>query len=284
VTGPFAAEFKEEGRARVPRFSANLSFLWNDVPFVERFDAAARAGFEAVEYMFPYAFEPEDLSARLRESSVRQDLFNLPAGDFDAGERGLAVDPMRRDEFRTGVDQALRYADMLECRKLNCLAGLRIPGVPWDDQFACLVENLTYAADRVGAEGATLHLELLNATDAPGFFVDSVPLVMRVLDAVDSPHLLFLFDVYHLQRTSGDLVATIRKLGGRIGHYQVADAPDRHEPGTGEIAYPFVFEAIEATGYEGFIGLEYRPSGRTEDPFGWIEEYGYAQGAQERIS
>jgi hydroxypyruvate isomerase len=268
----------------MPRFSANLSFLWNDIPFAERFGAAARAGFASVEYMFPYALEPEDLSARLRESSVRQDLFNLPAGDFDAGERGVAVDPDRRDEFRTGVERALRYADMLECRKLNCLAGVRVLDVSWDDQFACLVENLGYAADRVGAEGATLHLELLNAKDTPGFFVDSVPLVERVLDAVDSPHLLFLCDVYHLQRTSGDLVDTIRKLGGRIGHYQVADAPDRHEPGTGEIAYPFVFEAIEATGYDGFIGLEYRPSGGTDDSLGWIEGYGYALSAPERIS
>jgi hydroxypyruvate isomerase len=271
-------------RGRVPRFSANLGFLWSDLPFPERFGAAARAGFDAVEYMFPYASEPEDLSGRLKESSLRQDLFNLPAGDFDAGERGIAVDPARQDEFRAGVEQALRYADVLKCRKLNCLAGLRVPGVPWDEQFACLVENLRYAADRVGAEGRTLHLELLNATDAPGFFVDTVPVVVRVLDAVDSPHLLFQCDVYHLQRTSGDLVATIGELGGRIGHYQVADSPDRHEPGTGEIAYPFVFEAIEATGYDGFVGLEYQPSGRTDDSFGWIEEYGYALGAQERIS
>jgi hydroxypyruvate isomerase len=268
----------------VPRFSANLGLLWSELPLPERFGAAARAGFDAVEYMFPYDFDPEDLSGRLQESGVRQDLFNLPAGDFDAGERGVAVDPGRRDEFRAGVEQALRYADVLECRKLNCLAGLRVPGVPWDDQFACLVENLRYAADRVGTEGGTLHLELLNATDAPGFFVDSVPVVVRLLDAVDSPHLRFQFDVYHLQRTSGDLVVTIRELGGRIGHYQVADAPDRHEPGTGEIAYPFVFEAIDATGYDGFVGLEYRPSGRTDDSFAWIEKYGYTLGAREAIS
>jgi hydroxypyruvate isomerase len=268
----------------VPRFSANLEFLWRDLPFLERFAAAARAGFDAVEYMFPYAFEPAPLSGLLQESGVRQDLFNLPAGDFDAGERGVAVDPTRRDEFRAGVEQALRYADMLDCRKLNCLAGVRVPNVRWDDQLACLVENLRYAAELAGAEGRTLHLELLNATDAPGFFVDSVPLVVRVLDAVDSPHLRFQCDLYHLQRTSGDLVVTIGELGGRIGHYQAADAPDRHEPGTGEIAYPFVFRAIDATGYDGFVGLEYRPSGRTDDSFGWIEEYGYALGARDGIS
>ena len=268
----------------MPRFSANLGLLWSDLPFPERFGAASRAGFDAVEYMFPYDVEPKDLLGWLQGSGLRQDLFNLPAGDFDAGERGVAVDPARRDEFRAGVEQALRYADVLECRKLNCLAGLRVPGVPWDDQFACLVENLGHAADRVGAQGGTLHLELLNRTDAPGFFVDSMPLVVRILDAVDSSHLRFQCDVYHLQRTSGDLVVTIRELGERIGHYQGADAPDRHEPGTGEIAYPFVFEAIDATGYDGFVGLEYRSIGRTDDSFGWIEGYGYALGAREGIS
>ena len=268
----------------MPRFSANLGLLWSDLPFPERIRAATRAGFDAVEYMFPYAFEPADLSKRLRESGVRQDLFNLPAGDFDAGERGVAADPARRDEFRTGVELALRYADALGCSKLNCLAGLRVPGVAWDDQFECLVENLTHAAARVGEVGGTLHVELLNTKDTPGFFVDSMPLVVRVLDSVDSPHVAFQCDVYHLQRTSGDIVATIAQMGDRIGHYQVADAPDRHEPGTGEISFPFVFEAIDATGYDGFVGLEYRPSGPTDDSFGWIEEYGYALGTGEAAS
>jgi hydroxypyruvate isomerase len=261
----------------VPKFSANLVLLWSDLPFLQRFAAAARAGFDTIEYMFPYPFEATDLSRGLRENDLRQDLFNLPAGDFDAGERGLAVDPARRDEFRAGIDVALRYADALDCPKLNCLAGLRVPDVPWEDQFACLVANLGHAAERVGADGRTLHIELVNTKDTPGFFLDSVPLVVRVLDEVGSPHLRFQCDIYHLQRTSGDLLATIDTLAPRVGHYQVADAPDRHEPGTGEIAYPVVFEAIDATGYDGHVGLEYRPSGPTDDSFGWIEDLGYTR-------
>jgi hydroxypyruvate isomerase len=261
----------------MPQFSANLVLLWSELPFMERFAAAARAGFDTVEYMFPYPFEATDLSRQLRENDVRQDLFNLPAGDFDAGERGLAIDPTRREEFQAGVEEALRYADALNCRKLNCLAGLRVPGVPWEDQFACLVENLGHAAERVGAHGRTLHIELLNTKDTPGFFLDSVPLVVEILDEVGSPHLRFQCDLYHVQRTSGNLVATIDALAPRIGHYQVADAPERHEPGTGDIPYPVVFEAIDATGYDGYVGLEYRPSGSTDESFGWIEDFGYTR-------
>jgi hydroxypyruvate isomerase len=253
-------------------------FLWADLPFPERFAAAAVAGFDAVEYMFPYDFEAGDLRRLLRDNGLHQELFNLPAGDFDAGDRGIAVAPARRDEFRAGVDAALRYADALDCRKLNCLVGLRDPGLPWQDQFACLVQNLGHAAERLGAEGRTLHVELLNPKETPGFFLDSVPLVERVLDEVGSPNLRFQFDLYHVQRTSGDLVATIRTLAGRTGHYQVADVPERHEPGTGEISFPFVFEAIDASGYPGRVGLEYRPSGPTDRSFGWVEEYGFALG------
>jgi len=258
----------------VPRFSASLEFLWTDLPFLERFAAASRAGFDAVEYMFPYDHDAGDIAGLLRGAGLEQELFNLPAGDFDAGERGFAVDPSRREEFREGVETALTYADRLGCLKLNCLVGLRDPALRWEDQFACLVENLGHAAGRLEAEGRTLQVELLNTKETPGFFLDSVPLVERVLEAVDAPNLRFQFDVYHVQRTSGDLVATIRALADRIGHYQVADAPDRHEPGTGEIAYPFVFDAIDATGYRGRVGLEYRPSGPTDGSFGWMDQYG----------
>jgi hydroxypyruvate isomerase len=267
----------------VPRFSANLALLWPEIPFLERFAAAARAGFDAVEYLFPYEFEPHDLERRLREDGLRQDLFNLPAGDFEAGERGVANDPSRRQEFRDGVERALRYADALGCRKLNCLSGLELPTVPWDDQFECLVENLGRAASRVGANGGTLMVELLNTKDAPGFFVGSLPVVERILAEVDDLSLRFQCDVYHLQRSHGELVRTIEALGERIGHYQIADAPDRHEPGTGEIAYPYVFDAIDRTGYEGYIGLEYRPSGATDDSFAWIEGYGYERGVRQEV-
>jgi hydroxypyruvate isomerase len=266
----------------VPRFSANLGFLWADLPFLDRFAAAAAADFDAVEYMFPYAFEPSELSGRLRDHGLQQDLFNLPAGDFDGGERGVANDPGRRDEFREGVEAAIRYAGALGCRKINCLVGLDVAGVPAQDQFGCAIDNLGLAAARLGSEGCVLHVELLNPKETPGFFVDSVDVVTRLLDAV--PDLRFQCDVYHLQRTSGELVETIRSLAERIGHVQVADAPSRHEPGTGEIAYPFVLAAIDAAGYDGRVGLEYRPSGATDDSFGWIEAFGYARGSRREVA
>lgn len=265
----------------MPRFSANLSLLWPELPFLDRFEAAARAGFDAVEYMFPYAFEPAELAQRLRDHGLKQDLFNLPAGDFDAGERGLANDPARRAEFRDGVEAAVRYADALGCRKINCLVGLGVSSTSTHEQFACAVDNLGAAATRLSTEGRTLHVELLNPKETPGFLIDSIEVARRLLDAVDG--LRFQCDVYHLQRTSGDVVRTIRSLAGRIGHYQIADAPDRHEPGTGEIAYPFVLEAIDATGYDGRIGLEYRPSAATDDSFGWIEAYGYARASHREV-
>jgi hydroxypyruvate isomerase len=262
----------------MPRFSANLVFLFPEVPFLERFEHARAAGFEAVEYMFPYDYELEDIRRALKETGLRQDLFNLPAGDFQAGDRGVAVDPARREEFAAGVERALATADALECRKINCLVGLRKEELDWDTQYGCLVENLAHAAERLGAAGLTLHIELLNTIETPGFFLDSIELVNRVLDDVASPHLKFQCDLYHLQRTSGNLVPTMRSLGARIGHYQIADAPDRHEPGTGEINYRYVLAEIDASGYDGFVGLEYKPSGKTKDPFAWIREYGYRLG------
>ena len=240
----------------MPRFSVNLAMLWTELPFLDRFGAAAAAGFDAVEYLFPYAFEPAELDRRMRAHGLEQELFNLPAGDFVAGERGIANDPARRDEFRDGVEAALRYADGLGCHKINCLVGRRVAG-------------------------RTLQVELLNPKDTPGFFVDSIETTTRILDAV--PDLRFQCDVYHLQRTCGDLVETIRSLADRIGHVQVADTPGRHEPGTGEIAYPFVLRSIDAMGYEGRVGLEYAPSGPTEDSFGWIEAYGYARGSRREV-
>lgn len=262
----------------MPRFSANLGFLFPEVPFLDRFERAAAAGFEAVEYMFPYDYELEDIRRALEETGLRQDLFNLPAGDFQAGERGIAVDPGRHEEFAAGVERALETAEALGCRKINCLVGLRKEDLDWDTQYRCLLENLTSAAERVGSAGLTLHIELLNTIETPRFFLDSIDLVNRILDDVASPHLLFQCDLYHLQRTSGNLVPTMRSLGARIGHYQIADAPDRHEPGTGEIDYRYVLAEIDASGYQGFVGLEYKPSGGTEESFAWIAEYGYGLG------
>jgi hydroxypyruvate isomerase len=258
----------------VPRFSANLSMLFDDAPFADRFARAAAAGFDAVEYLFPYEHDAADLRRTLDENGLRQDLFNLPAGDFAGGERGIAVDPARREEFAGGVEVAAGYAGALGCRKLNCLAGKRIQGVAWETQYACLVENLRAATARLGEDGLTLHAELLNPIETPGFFLDSMDVVRRLLG--DVPALWFQCDVYHLQRTHGNLVETMRSVSARIGHVQIADSPDRHEPGTGEIAYDFVLRELDALGYTGYVGLEYRPSARTEETLGWIDALGYA--------
>ena len=256
------------------RFSANLVFLWNEVPFMERFERAAAAGFDAVEYMFPLEHALGDLRASLDRWGLRQDLFNLPAGDFAAGERGIAVAPDRREEFREGAARSLEAAGILGCGKINCLVGLRDEGHPFEAQYETLVENLRWAAALLGGEGVGLQIELLNPIETPGFFLDSMPVVRSVLDDVGSPHLSFQLDVYHLHRTHGDATPAIREMAGRIGHVQIADAPDRHEPGTGEIDFAAVFREVEAAGYDGRIGLEYRPSGPTDDSFGWMEAFG----------
>jgi len=248
--------------------------LFDDAPFLDRFARAAAAGFDAVEYLFPYEHDAEDLRNTLDANGLRQDLFNLPAGDFAAGERGIAVDPARRDEFADGVETALRYAEALGNRKVNCLVGRSVEGVAPEDQHACLVENLNAAAARLGDEGIALQAELLNPIQTPGFFLDSMERVRMLLR--DVPALSFQCDVYHLQRTQGNLVETMRSVADHIGHVQIADSPDRHEPGTGEIDYGFVLRELDALGYTGYVGCEYAPSTRTEDTLGWIEALGYA--------
>lgn len=259
----------------MPVFSANLGFLFTEVPFGARFHAAAACGFRSVEFMFPYEYPLQELYASLHEARVSLDLFNLPAGDFDSGERGLAVSSTRREEFREGVEAAVGYATKLGARKLNCLVGLRDPSLSWDEQYACLVENLRWAAARIGSAGRVLLVEQLNPYETPGFFLDSLEIAERLLADVGSPYLLLQFDVYHVQRTHGDVVSRLRRLIDRVGHVQIADSPDRHEPGTGEINYKFVLGELDRLGYRGRVGLEYRPSQATADTFQWVTEYGW---------
>src|SRR5207245_6854866 len=224
----------------MPRFAANLTMLFTDRPFLERFDAAVRNGFRAVEYMFPYQEDTDGIARALERLKLEQALFNLPAGDWAAGERGIAADPARREEFRRGVAQAVGLAGRYRCTRLTCLVGRKLDSQPEPAQWACLVDNLRSAAQQLDRHGITLLVEPINTHDMPGFFLSTSSRTVRLLDEVGASNVRLQYDVYHMQRMEGNLVATMRQLRERIGHVQIADAPDRHEPGTGEIHFPYV--------------------------------------------
>jgi len=263
----------------MPRFAANLTMLFTEYPFLERFERAARAGFQAVEYMFPYQEDVDGIARALREHRLIQVLFNLPAGDWTAGDRGIAADPARREEFRRGVAEAVELARRFGCTRLNCLVGKRREDIPPEEQWACLVDNIRFAAEALDRAGIMLLVEPVNTYDLPGFFLHTSTRAVQLLDDAGARNARLQYDVYHMQRMEGNLVDTMRRLRDRIGHVQIADAPARHEPGTGEISFPYVLRQLDALGYEGYVGLEYRPSGRTEDSFGWIEAMGFRRGA-----
>lgn len=253
----------------MPQFAANLTMLFTELPFMDRFAAARAAGFEAVEYLFPYAFPKADLAAALNTNGLQQVLHNLPAGDWDAGERGIACHPDRVAEFRNGLPQAIAYASALNCPRVNCLAGKLPQGVNKQQGHATLVSNLRYAATALKDAGIELLLEPINHFDIPGFFLTRTDQALALMDEVGSDNLKLQYDIYHAQRMEGELGATLQTNLPRIGHIQLADNPGRHEPGTGEINYPWLFEHIDAIGYRGWIGCEYRPKSTTTDGLGW---------------
>jgi hydroxypyruvate isomerase len=255
----------------MPRFAANLTMLFTELPFMQRFEAAARAGFEAVEYLFPYAFDKKELAGALRANTLQQVLHNLPAGNWDAGERGIACHPDRVGEFREGVGVAIDYATALGCPQVNCLAGKFPAGAALQDAHRTLVENLRFAAKELDAAGIRLVIEPINHFDIPGFFLTRTDQALALLDEVASPNLKLQYDVYHAQRMEGELGATLSKHVDRIGHIQLADNPGRGEPGTGEINYPWLFRHIDSIGYAGWIGCEYKPRGTTSEGLGWRE-------------
>lgn len=259
----------------MPRFAANLSMLFNEYPFLERFDRAAEAGFEAVEFLFPYDEDIPAVRDALQRNNLQQILFNLPAGDFAAGERGFANDPNRKQAFRDGVARALDIAATLECKQINCLTGLTLPNVPLEEQWDTMVENLRYSTEQTAQAGIRQLIEPLNTIDTPNFIISSTAQGLELIERVGHDNLRLQHDVYHMQRMEGNLTATIAAHLDKIGHIQIADSPDRHEPGTGEINYPFVLAEIDRLGYEGWVSLEYRPAGKTEDSLGWLREWGY---------
>ncbi|WP_404365788.1 hydroxypyruvate isomerase [Marinobacter sp.] len=256
----------------MPRFAANLSLLFTELPFEERFAAASRAGFRGVEYLFPYAWPAESLRSLLQENRLTQVLFNLPAGDWSAGERGIACLPERTGEFRDGVTQAIQYAEALGCARVNCLAGLRPPTLSFDRAWETLVDNVSWAAEQCRGAGVDLLVEAINSrVDMPGFLLDRSDRVIELIEAVDASNLGFQYDIYHMQIMEGDLIRTMERLLPHIGHIQFADNPGRHEPGTGEINFPRVFHALDAMGYEGWASAEYHPLNSTRSGLSWLK-------------
>ena len=254
----------------MPRFAANLTMLFNEVGFMDRFAAAARAGFSGVEYLFPYDYEPAALQQALREHGLSQVLHNLPAGNWSAGERGIGCHPDRVGEFAGGVDQAIRYANALECPQVNCLAGIVPAGVDPGAARSTFVANLRLAAPRLKAAGVKLLIEPINTRDIPNFFLNRTAQALEIIDEVGSDNLFLQYDVYHMQIMEGDLSVTLQRHLPRIAHIQIADPPKRHEPGTGEINFGYLFDLLDGLGYEGWIGCEYKPAARTEDGLGWL--------------
>jgi len=255
----------------MPKFAANLSMLFTEVDFLDRFQAAAEAGFKGVEYLFPYDFEAAEIRRRLEDNGLEQVLFNLPAGDWAAGERGIACHPDRIAEFREGVERAIAYARVLGNTQVNCLAGIKPEGTSDAEARQTLVGNLRYAADKLADAGILLIAEPINTRDIPGFFLNRTEQALQVFDEVASDNLKLQYDIYHMQIMEGDLAPTIETHFDRIAHVQIADNPGRHEPGTGEINYPFLFAHLDRLGYQGWIGAEYKPAGRTQEGLGWLD-------------
>jgi hydroxypyruvate isomerase len=253
-------------------FAANVSLLFTELEFPLRFAAAARAGFAGVEFQLPYAYDKDGLAAALLASGVTPVLHNLPAGDWAAGERGIACHPDRIAEFEAGVGQAIEYATAFGCRQLNCLAG-RVPhGVESERAVDTFIRNLRFAAPRLADEGISLLIEPVNTLDVERFLVSRSGQAIDIIDAAACGNLLLQYDVYHMHRMQEDVCAAIDGTLARIGHIQIADDPGRHEPGTGEIDFRSLFRLLEARGYSGWIGCEYLPLGATDEGLGWRQE------------
>jgi len=259
------------------KLAANLTMLFGEVDFLDRFAAAAGAGFRGVEFLFPYAYDAEVLKGRLRDHGLVQVLHNLPAGNWAAGERGIACLPDRVDEFRAGVDQAIRYAHALECDQVNCLAGILPAGVEPATASDTFEQNLRYAAPRLKAEGIALLIEPINTRDVPGFFLSGTQQAIAIMDAVGSDNLWLQYDIYHMQIMEGEVAPAIERLLPRIRHLQLADVPGRHEPGTGQIDFASLLAHVDRLGYKGWIGCEYVPLAGTVAGLGWTAPHLAAQ-------
>lgn len=259
------------------RLAANLSMLFPERAFMERFSAAAAAGFQGVEYLFPYAFDARELRSALDDNALSQVLFNLPPGDWEAGERGLASLPGREAEFRDSVVEGIRYAQALDCPRLHAMAGLMPEGADAatrDAHLATYLENLRSAAGELEKVGKTLLIEPINGRDMPGFFLQRQGQAREVIERVGADNLKVQFDLYHCQIVEGDLIRNMEAQFPHIGHVQLAGVPERHEPDLGEVNYPAVLAHLDALGYQGWVGCEYRPAGDTRAGLAWGRDYG----------
>ncbi|MDN0073951.1 hydroxypyruvate isomerase [Crenobacter sp. SG2303] len=257
----------------MPKFAANLTMLFNEVDFVSRFEAASKAGFTGVEYLFPYDFDKNLLAEQLDKFKLKQVLHNLPAGNWAGGERGIACLPDRVGEFQDGVGRAIEYAKALGCEQVNVLAGITPQGVDADKVRDTFVSNIKFAADKLKAEGIKLLIEAINTFDIPGFYVSGTKQTLDLIAASGSDNIFYQYDIYHMQRMEGELANTIKANLPKIAHLQLADNPGRFEPGTGEINYPFLFSFLDEIGYTGWIGCEYKPKAGTVEGLGWVKPY-----------
>ena len=257
----------------MPKLNANVSMMFNEVDFMDRFAAAARAGFKGVEFLFPYTYDKNQLAEVVRASKLEVILFNTPPGDWNAGDRGTACDPARAGEFREGIGKAIEYALALGCRQIHCMAGLKPRGVNEERMREAYIASLQFAGKETAKHGLKVLIEAINTRDIPGFYLNTSRQAFDIMHYAQVPNLSFQYDIYHMQIVEGDLAPTIEKNLAKIGHMQLADTPGRHEPGTGEINYPFLFQHIDRIGYKGWIGCEYRPATTTEAGLGWAKPY-----------
>lgn len=262
----------------MPRFAANLSMLYPQHEFLDRFAAAAADGFAAVEYLFPYDYSTQELKQRLSENGLVQALFNAPPGDWAAGERGIASLPGREEEFRNGIARALEYAAVLGNDRIHVMAGL----LPSEDlrerHHAVYVQNLAYAAEQAAKAGITVLIEPINTRDMPGFFLNRQDQAQAICKEVGAANLKVQFDFYHCQIVEGDVISKLRRDFAGVGHIQIAGVPDRHEPNLGELNYAWLFDEIDRLGYTGWIGCEYRPKGDTSEGLQWLRDWKQLKG------
>ncbi len=257
----------------MPKFSANLSWMFTETDFLSRFERAERAGFKGVECMFPYEWDNGIIAEKLNRHGLEIVLHNLPAGNWAGGDRGIACIPDRVGEFQNSVGQAIEYAKVLKCPRLNCMAGLNPKGIPSEKVWQTLVDNLRFAAIALEKEGIHLMVEPLNEQDTPGFYLTHTRQAIELMREVNHPNIWLQYDIYHMQVMEGNLTKAIRDNIAKIGHMQLADNPGRHEPGTGEINFTNLFRFIDEAGYTGWIGCEYKPAGVTADGLKWLKSY-----------